>query len=84
MFNIELIWKIICLYIILVVIAVLCALISLILPNTEKNINAFNNNEVLVCGTLIVSNSNWNLVNNHLINTNSAGYINIENCEAQE
>lgn len=48
-------------------------------------IEKFNNGGVLVCHrTLIVSNSNWTLSNIHLINSNSAGYINIKNCEEQQ
>lgn len=51
----------------------------------KVNIEAFNNNQVLVCyRTLIVSNSNWKIADNHLINDNSAGYINIQNCEGQK
>ena len=51
----------------------------------EGTIEKFNNGEVLVCHrTLIVSNSDWTLSNNHLINSNSAGYINIKNCEEQK
>lgn len=46
---------------------------------------AFKNSEVLVCyETLIVSDSNWKLVDNHLINNNSAGYILIDNCKIKK
>lgn len=42
---------------------------------------AFKNSEVLVCyDTLIVSDANWHLVDDHLINNNSAGYLLIDNC----
>ena len=48
----------------------------------EETTEAFRNSEVLVCyDTLIVSNSNWKLVDNHLINNNSAGYLSIDNCK---
>ena len=40
---------------------------------------------ILVCyKTLIVSNENWKLNQDHLINNNLAGYVNIENCEIQK
>ena len=46
---------------------------------------AFKNSEVLVCNdTLIVSNSNWKLLDKHLINNNSAGYILIDNCRIKK
>ena len=46
---------------------------------------AFKNSEVLVCNdTLIVSNSNWKLIDKHLINNNSAGYLLIENCKIKK
>ena len=46
---------------------------------------AFKNSEVLVCNdTLIVSNSNWKLLDKHLINNNSAGYLLIENCKIKK
>jgi hypothetical protein len=52
---------------------------------TQKNIIAFNNSEELICyDTLIVTNSNWKLFENHLINENSAGYLDIANCEVQK
>ena len=47
----------------------------------EENISLFNSGETLVCyDTLIVTNSNWKLVDNHLINNNSAGYLSIDKC----
>ena len=52
---------------------------------TQKNIIAFNNSEELICyDTLIVTNSNWKLFENHLINENSAGYLDIRNCEVRK
>lgn len=46
---------------------------------------AFKNSEVLVCNdTLIVSDSNWKLLDKHLINNNSAGYLLIENCKIKK
>lgn len=50
--------------------------------NIDKKIKTFDEGNVLVCyGSLIVTNSNWSLSGNHLINKNSAGYINIGACE---
>ena len=46
---------------------------------------AFKNSEVLVCNdTLIVSDSNWKLLDKHLINNNSAGYLLIDNCRIKK
>ena len=46
---------------------------------------AFKNSEVLVChDTLIVSDSNWKIVDNHLINNNSAGYLLIDHCKIKK
>lgn len=51
----------------------------------EETTKAFKNSEVLVCNdTLIVSNSNWKLLDKHLINNNSAGYLLIENCKIKK
>lgn len=51
----------------------------------EETTKAFKNSEVLVChNTLIVSDANWKLVDDHLINNNSAGYLLIDNCEIKE
>lgn len=51
----------------------------------KANIKSFNNGEVLVCHrTLIISNSNWKITEDHFINDDSAGYINIQNCEVQK
>lgn len=48
----------------------------------EKKIKSFEEGNVLVCyGTLIVTNSNWSISGDHLINKNSAGYININDCK---
>ena len=47
----------------------------------ERDTKNFINGDVFKChNTLIVSNSNWRLVGDHLINNNSAGYINFKNC----
>lgn len=52
---------------------------------SKKAINAFNNSEELICyNTLIVTNSNWKLFENHLMNNNSAGYLDIRNCEVRK
>ena len=41
----------------------------------------FESGETLICyDTLIVSNSNWTLMDDHLINNNSAGYLLIDKC----
>ena len=51
----------------------------------KETTKAFKNSEVLVCyDTLIVSDSNWKLVDRHLINNNSAGYILIDNCKIKK
>lgn len=48
----------------------------------ELKIEAFNNSEILICyNTLIVSNFNWRLSGDNLINTNSAGYVELKNCK---
>ena len=47
----------------------------------QRDTKYFNNGDIFKChNTLIVSNSNWHLVDDHLINNNSAGYINFKNC----
>lgn len=46
-------------------------------------VDHFNNSETLVCVDLIVTNSNWKLVGNHLVNNNVAGYINIGDCRVK-
>lgn len=51
----------------------------------KSTIEDFNNGEILVCyKTLIITNSNWKLSDNNLINNNSAGYVDIENCEKRK
>ena len=51
----------------------------------EETTKAFKNSEVLVCyDTLIVSDANWRLVDNHLINNNSAGYLSIDYCKIKK
>lgn len=60
---------------------VMTSKISEITETTE----AFKNSEVLVChDTLIVSDSNWKIVDNHLINNNSAGYLLIDHCKIKK
>lgn len=64
--------------------ALVFMLFSFLAANTrvEETSEAFKNSEVLVCyETLIVSDSNWKLVDDHLINNNSAGYISIDKCK---
>lgn len=51
----------------------------------EETTKAFKNSEVLVCyDTLIVSDSNWKLLDNRLINNNSAGYLLINKCRIKK
>lgn len=52
----------------------------------DKNLQeAFNNGEVLICSdTLIVTNSNWKLADLNLINSNSAGYLDIYKCSVKK
>ena len=51
----------------------------------EETTKAFKNSEVLVChNTLIVSDENWKLVDDHLINTNYAGYLLIDKCQIKK
>lgn len=70
-------------------IASVVLLILLLLLITSKNTSelkeeAFKNSEILVCyETLIVSNSNWHLSGDHLINNNSAGYVKIKDCKVK-
>lgn len=46
---------------------------------------AFNSGEVLICSdTLIVTNSNWKLTDSNLINSNSAGYLDIHKCSVKK
>lgn len=65
----------------------LVGFIILLIPTkskTELNIDAFNSDKTLVCfSTLIITNSNWKLSNDNLINNNSAGYISIKDCEVK-
>lgn len=69
-------------------IVLIIALINFFLKSDNyinDNIEAFKNGEVLVCHkTLIVSNENWKLNQSNLINNNSVGYVQIENCEIQK
>ena len=51
---------------------------------SELKEEAFKNSEILVCyETLIVSNSNWRLSEDHLINNNSAGYVKLRDCKVK-
>ena len=70
----------------IVIIVLLCYIIHLNIINYNQELQeAFKNSEVLVCyETLIVSDSNWKLVDRHLINNNSAGYILIDNCRIKK
>lgn len=56
------------------------------IENRGKNIQeAFNSGEVLICSdTLIVTNSNWKLTDSNLINSNSAGYLDIYKCSVKK
>lgn len=71
---------------------VLCFLIGFLIllhidkiETLEETSKAFKNSEVLVChNTLIVSDANWKLVDDHLINTNSVGYLLIDDCRIKE
>ena len=69
-----------------VIVAITLVLISITkTTEIEEASEAFKNSVVLVCyETLIVSDSNWKLVDNHLINNNSAGYILIDNCKIKK
>lgn len=61
-----------------------CIIYGLYIFDNTKNskIETFKNGSTLKCyGTLIVSNENWKLNDNHLYNHNSAGYVNINDCE---
>ena len=49
----------------------------------DRKIEAFKDGKLLQCGELIISSNNWYLSNDKLINTNSAGYINIDKCEVK-
>lgn len=68
--------------VVLAVMTVIVVYLQFIPKNINSNIiSKFNNSEIIVChNTLIISNSNWKLSGNHLINNNSAGYIEIKNC----
>lgn len=44
----------------------------------------FRNGTILTCQDLIVSSDNWSISGEHLINSNSSGFININNCKIQE
>lgn len=60
-------------------------LMQFIVPSKNNLEKEFRNSEVLICyGTLIVTDSNWSLSGNHLINNNSAGYVNINQCSLKD
>lgn len=47
----------------------------------KRDTQLFNEGKLFVCdNTLIVTNRNWHLSGDHLINNNSAGYINFRKC----
>lgn len=51
------------------------------LKNLQKT---FREDGILIChNTLIVTNNNWKLNQDKLINNNSAGYVSLENCRIQ-
>lgn len=69
------------------VIIVITLVVEIIVKTTEleETTKAFKNSEVLVCyDTLIVSDANWRLVDNHLVNNNSAGYLLIDKCQIKK
>ena len=70
----------------IVFIVLLCYIIHLnIIKYNQELQEAFKNSEVLVCyDTLIVSDSNWKIIENNLINNNSAGYLLLENCKIKK
>lgn len=68
-----------------IVVSVLFIVMTSKISEITETTEAFRNSEVLVCyDTLIVSNSNWKLVDNHLINNNSAGYLSVDNCKIKK
>lgn len=67
---------------VLVCIIVLVFIVITGKKSDDKKIQSFRDGNVLVCyGTLIVTNSNWSISGDHLINNNSAGYVNITDCK---
>ena len=72
--------------VITIVFVLLCYIIYLnIIKYNQELQEAFKNSEVLVCyDTLIVSDSNWKIIENNLINNNSAGYLLLENCKIKK
>lgn len=67
-----------------IVMIISCVLVLISNKNESKK-EAFRNSEILVCyDTLIVSDTNWKLVADHLINNNSAGYLDIEKCKIKK
>ena len=70
----------------IVIIVLLCYIIHLnIIKYNQELQEAFKNSEVLVCyDTLIVSDSNWKIIENNLINNNSAGYLLLEKCKIKK
>lgn len=70
---------------IVALVMIVSCLSVLISTNYNNKKEAFRNSEILVCcDTLIVSDTNWKLVDDHLINNNSAGYIDIKNCKIKK
>lgn len=75
--------KIVLMYLLIMIITII--LCSLSNNYEQKNkVKAFNNNKTLLCfDTLIVTNSNWKLSEDNLINNNSAGYVKIKDCKVK-
>ena len=68
-----------------IVVSVLFIVMTSKISEITETTEAFKNSEVLVChDTLIVSDSNWKIVDNHLINNNSAGYLLIDHCKIKK
>lgn len=74
--------------ILIVVIILISILIMSFMDKEQRDKNlleSFNSGEVLVCyDTLIVTNSNWKLTDSNLINSNSAGYLDIHKCSVKK
>ena len=68
-------------------IVLIVLIILLLMPTkskTELNIEAFNDNKTLICyNTLIITNFNWKLSGDDLVNINSAGYVKIRECNVK-
>lgn len=61
------------------------SILILISNKTESKEDAFRNSQILVCyETLIVTDSNWYLSGENLINNNSAGYVKLKDCKIKK